>query len=397
MSQQALSTDSAAKDTVPWRPLVWRLPVEEQASSEVESQASVYSDKTNEFPYGYLETRCAVEKMIKEYDQHTFSINQLDLNNTWHCRSKSYCPSIRLLLKHKEGNTAIRLIDTLSFPLEAPLMESLTETLGNKVELLAIPQLIGSLQCTIFVRDLRCVLIYDTDSDDVFIRNSGRSVLSAHPMSKKGAGLVLVMPGMKRVLAASLWELRSAGNAVEVEVLPRQYHLRTEQSNTAIAGSKRALSSEEGSMQQKKAKGEDGTLLLNTATAPQLEPRPVDLGEPGPVVVHQEREEVTAAFQLEPWQRLCVVDRRTGNTEYSFTRLSKWESKTQSSDIFRAILRTEGEQKGRVVVVKVMKGDMIADDAEIDTSAGTKWLQEYTQLSGLEHVSKNLYCQWLQG
>lgn len=201
------------------------------------------------------------------------------------------------------------------------------------------------------------------------------------------------MPDMKRVLAASLWELRSAGNAVEVEVLPRQYHLRTEQSNTAIAGSKRSLSSEGESMQQKKAKGEDGTLLLNTATAPQLEPRPVDLGEPGPVVVHQEREEVTAAFQLEPLQKLCVVDRTTGNTEYSFTRLSKLESRTQSSDIFRAILRTNAERQGRVVVVKVMKGDTFANDDKIDSTARMKWLREHDLLSGLKHVSKNLYCQ----
>ncbi|ROV90143.1 hypothetical protein VPNG_09789 [Cytospora leucostoma] len=382
MSQQASSND--ARNTS-FRPLVWRAPQEEQASSEIESQASGYSDKTIEFPPGYLETRLAVEKMIKEYDQHTFSINQLDLNNTWPGQSMSCYPSFRILLKHKRGNKAIELIDTESLSLEAPLMEGVADALGNKVELLAIPQRRDSLQCTVIVGDLKCVLIYDPDSDDVFIRNIGGSVLSALPMSKTGAGLVLAMPMKKVVLTATLWEFRSKGDMVEVEILPRQYLLRTEQSTTAIAGSKRSLSSEEEFKQQKKVKGEDGTLLPNSATAPLLGSRPVDLDQPGPILVHKAREEVTATFQLEPWQKLCIVDRRTGNTEYSFTRLSKWESRTQSSEIFRAILRTHAKQQGRVVVVKVIKGDTIANDDNLNSTVAAKWFQEYKLLSTLKH------------
>ncbi|KAK7739668.1 hypothetical protein SLS53_005635 [Cytospora paraplurivora] len=380
MSQRASSTDSAKNTSC--RPLVWRAvepAYEEQASSEVESQASEYSEKTNEFPPGYLETRLAVEKMIKEYDQHTFSINQLDLSNTWPGRSRSCYPSIRILLKHKKGNKAIKT-DTEPLSLEAPLKEGVADSLGNKVELLCIPQHKDSLQCTLLVGTIQCALIYDTESDDIFIRNISNVVLYAFPMSRTGAGLVSVMPLKIGVLAPTLWEFRSGEDRMEVEVLPRQYLLRVEQSTTAIAGSKRSLPSEQEVMQQKKARGNDQSLLLNSATAPLLDPQPpqgLDLGYSLPAALHKEREEVTAAFQLEPWQKLCIVDKRTGNTEYSFTRLSKWENRTQSSELFRAILRKQAIQKGEVVVVKVIKGDTVAqDDTNIESKVAHKWFHE---------------------
>ncbi|KUI65962.1 Serine/threonine-protein kinase PkaA [Cytospora mali] len=77
---------------------------------------------------------------------------------------------------------------------------------------------------------------------------------------------------------------------------------------------------------------------------------------------------------------------RTGNTEYSFTRLSKWESRTQSSEAFRAILRKHAAQKGEVVVVKILKGATVSNgDNDSDPTVGDRWLQEFRLLSKLKH------------
>ncbi|KUI65961.1 hypothetical protein VM1G_02558 [Cytospora mali] len=294
--------------TQPYRgPLVYRA-TETYDDHETQSEASGDTDKTNAFRPDYVETRLAVEKMIMEYDQRTFSINQLDLTNAWLGRSSSYHPSIRILFKHEEGNQAIKILDPEPLSLEAPFKEGVTDALGNKVELLGVPQQSDNLQCTFLVKSMECVLIYNAGSDDVFLRNNGRLALLARPISRTGAGLVSVMPTEIAVLAAALWEFTSGDNRVEVEVLPRQYSFRIEHSSTAtIIGSKRP-SSEEETLQQKKGRGIHGPLLSNVTSATLPGPHRKFSGQAPSVVVRNEQESVTAAFQLEPWQRLCIMD-----------------------------------------------------------------------------------------
>ncbi|KUI73344.1 Calcium/calmodulin-dependent protein kinase [Cytospora mali] len=343
------------------------------------------TQQTNPFPPGYVEARVQLDNIVNKYVQEHVRIDQLELDQPFQTplitrllpeRNAIRPPPFRLRLRHKDGNKAINLQGAGAWFILASPKKGVVGLPGGKVEILGVDQQRQNWMCPLLVGAISCELIYDPDSDDVIVGNTGSLPLSVQPLPGTDTGPLMIDVGELGSITPALWEFVSGQDTVEVEVLPRQYLLHVEQNRApAITASKRSLSQEDAS-QKKKARGIDGPLASTAATQTEAgpEPEPENLGQPQSVVVRDDNGSVTAAFQLQPGQRLCMVDKRTGNTEYSVRRLSQWGHSTPSSDMFRAILKGSS-QKGEVVVVKIVKSTLSDRQAAVE-NGGREWWKE---------------------
>lgn len=359
------------------------------------------TQRTNPFPPGYVESRLQLDSLVKDHVQKYVRIDQLELDRqlltppiTQLLRRKiDRCPPFRLRFRHGRGNEAIEVGDAEPWWILAPPKMGIAGSDGGNVDVLGVVQRSSDWRCPLTVgRSIECDIVYDPDSDNVVVHNKSSFLLSVQPLSNDKSALpVQVEPWGAAAIAVGLWEFTSEQETVEVEVLPRQYRLHVEQSGSpsVSTGSKRSLSPEEEELpQRKKARSMEGSpTISNTGSAPPSEimPRPECSSRPQSAVVRNSQETMTAGFQLEPGQSLCVVNEMTGNTEYSFRRLSQWEYSTPSSDVFRAILK-KGSQKGEVVIVKMIKAAEPNRDAAV-LMGGANWWHEYYINQQVNHVS----------